>query len=159
MDNSQEHVLPERNKKVRLDHEGLMAIALNWFPKQQVRKEERAVSGKRIISLLLPVLLIFVSLMAVIHSSVMMADAKIEYQKLKSEETLLQSEIDWLLGKLTVKNDILKIEDIARNELGMVDESYLSQHYVSVLNDEGVDYYPSQGKSSVLFSLFRELQK
>ena len=89
----------------------------------------------------------------------MMADAKIEYQKLKSEETRLQSEIDWLQGKLTVKNDILKIEDIARNELGMVDESYLSQHYVSVLNDEGVDYYPSQGKSSVLFSLFRELKK
>jgi len=157
MDNP--NMLPETKKKVRIDRAMLMQTAATWFPMQKVVRSKEKADIKKLLCIMIPVILIFASLMAVIHSSVMIADANTEFEQLKNEEQELKEKVNWLSGKLTVKNDILGIEKIAREELGMVSETYLNQHYVPLLEEEGVDYYGSSGRYSVIASLLKELKK
>ena len=159
MYNETQTVVPSgRTRRIRIDRERLLGAALQWFPMQRKTKAEKSATFRRLIVILLPLTLVFTALMLLVHSSVMLSAGNAEYEKLRSESSDLELEAEWLKNKLTVKNDILEIESIARNKLGMVKEEYLNSHYVSVLADEGVEYYGTSPNESVLVSLLGSLR-
>ncbi|MBR6410949.1 MAG: hypothetical protein IKS35_06170 [Clostridia bacterium] len=158
MYNETQTVVSSRERKIRIDRERLLDTAVQWFPMERKRKAEKIATVRKLIGILIPLALVFASLMLLVHSSVMMSAKSTEYERLRGESADLELEAEWLKNKLTVKNDILEIESIARNKLGMVKEEYLNSHYVSVLADEGVEYYGTSQNESVLVSLLGSLR-
>lgn len=155
---TQTAVSSRRAHHIRIDRDRLLEAAVQWFPMQRKAKAEKTATVRKLIGILLPLALVFAALMLLVHSSVMLSAGNAEYEKLRGESADLEQEAEWLKNKLTVKNDILEIESIARNKLGMVKEEYLNSHYVSVLSDEGVEYYGTSPNESVLVSLLGSLK-
>ncbi len=89
------------------------------------------------ITTLLTVVACAVSLMFIIGSSVMMTDASTEYNNIQDEVNILEAEKARLSTELEIKNDLRVIEDIAKNELGMVKKNLITRQYIK-LNDEDV---------------------
>ena len=80
---------------------------------------------------------VVLSMSMVITSTVSVSQATREVSELKSDVAELREIHSELEDQLALKNDMLAIEDIATNELGMVHEKYLNGEY---LTDEVEDH-------------------
>ena len=84
---------------------------------------------------------VIVSMAMVISSTVSVSQATREVSELKDDvHTMRQVEQD-LEDLLSLKNDMLAIEDRARNELGMVNEKYLNGEYMKNESEDHLEVY------------------
>lgn len=109
------------------------------------------------ITTLLTVVACAVSLMFIIGSSVMMTEASNEYNDIQSEVRALEIEKEKLSTELEMKNDLRVIEDIAKNELGMVKKNLITRQYIKLNDTDVVEAYADEenniGISTILSAI------
>ncbi len=125
--------LPKLAKKLlsKVNAENFSKFVNAHFPEdsKENRIEEK---GRRVpVKILAGIFAIAISLLMVISSSVMVSRAEREVSNLKDELDASRETRDKLEAQLEVKNDMLKIRDIAVNEYGMVSGSFVNSEYVS----------------------------
>lgn len=143
---------PKAKKEKKTLRQRYFDFARSWFPAEDT--EVRAVGKKAFPTrYFVAVLILTLTLLLVVGSSVLVAQTKSQVEKQRNEIERLAYEREMLENKLKVKNDLLRFENIARNELGMVSDAYITQHYVSLYGEEGIENYKDTDGQSGLSAL------
>lgn len=103
-----------------------------WVPIEE-RKKEKCLEGKKTripTSLIIAIVCITLSLMLIVGSSVILAGAKSEQSTLVGEIESLSENRRLLSEKLEEKNREAEIESFAKDQLGMIDQDYVSVKYI-----------------------------
>lgn len=98
-----------------------------------------------------------VSMSLVIGSTVLVSQSTQELSELKEEVGRREEILDQLSDELAFKNDALGLDELAREELGMVPEKYLSAEYLNNEAEDHIEIYEDEdGKSgwAALLSAF-----
>ena len=130
-----------------------------WIPLEE-RKKEKCLEGKKTaipLSMILAIITIAMALMLIVGSAVMLSSAKSEQNRIKSEINGLYETQKLLSQELDEKNREADIESFAKEELGMINQDYVSVKYIKNDKEDGLDVYKEDGSSlwsSVIESIF-----
>lgn len=125
--------LEERTAEVR---KWLRADTIQCAPKSQKRRFPTSVASA--------ILVMTISLSLVVSGAAMHSDANADYRGAVDELNALKSEEMALERELEVKNDLLEIEDYAKNTLGMIDREYVAGSYLDETAEERVEVYEKE---------------
>ena len=127
-----------------------------WIPLEE-RKKEKCLEGKQSkipVSLILAIITIFLALMLIVGSSVLLATAKAERSGLEGEIESLGATQKLLSEELEKKNKDLDIDSFAKDELGMIDQNYVSVKYIKSDREDGLDTHSEEERGG-LFSVIK----
>ena len=110
-------------------------VAIENF--ELVRRKSPALSLGMIVSVMVTAMVLA---MVVFSGSLINQEAR-RYSELSGTLETLQKENATLVLELEEKNDMVVIEDIAKNELGMVKVAEAEQRYVSLTNGDTIETY------------------
>ena len=127
-----------------------------WIPLEE-RKKEKCIEGKKAkmpVTLILAIITICLALMLIVGSSVLLATAKAERNELQNEIEALDNEKKLLSEELEKKNKDADIDSFAQDELGMINENYVSVKYIKSDKGDGLDVHSAE-ESGGLFSIIK----
>ena len=130
-----------------------------WVPIKDSKKE-KCVEGKKTklpLSIILAIVSITVSLMLIVGSSVMLGSAKSEQSRIENEIESLNATKKLLSEELTEKNREADIENFAKEELGMINQDYVSVRYIKNEKSDGLNVHEDESLgvwSSIIKSIF-----
>ncbi len=95
------------------------------------------------------ILAVAMSLMLIVASSVLINQGESRVNSLKMELSDMGGEVSELKSDLEVKNDLLKLRDVAVNEYGMVSEEFVRMDYLSVSDEDFIEVFEEEGDQNV----------
>lgn len=139
--------------------ERIIKVSEEWVPLED-RKNEKCLEGKKTkipTSLIIAIICITISLMLIVGSSVILAGAKSEQSLIRGEIESLSENRKLLSKKLEDKNREADIESFAKDQLGMIDQDYVSVKYIKNDIQDGLQVSESGSQdlwSSIIDAIF-----
>ncbi len=95
------------------------------------------------------IIAVAMSLMLIVASSVLINQGESRVNTLKMELSEMGGEVSELRSDLEVKNDLLKIREVAINEYGMVGEEFVRMDYLSVGEEDSIEVFEEEPEQNV----------
>ncbi|MBQ8416161.1 MAG: hypothetical protein IJX13_04600 [Clostridia bacterium] len=140
--------LPKTIKKLpKQTVERIRLGAPGWFNFEPVDTQRNT---KRFpVSAFAAILALAMSLMLIVASSVLINQGENQVNDLTKQASNAAYEVLDLQSKLSVKNDLLQIRDVAVEEFGMVSEEYLQMDYLSLGKEDSIEVFEEERQDSV----------
>ena len=116
-------------------------IALENF--ELVKRKPTRISFARLASVMACALI----LTAIVYGGSQINEESRRYSELNAGLELLQKENQALELELKEKNDLTVIEDMAKNDLGMIKVSAAEQRYLTLSGEDGIKTYAEKDKN------------
>ena len=117
-------------------------IALENF--ELVKRKPTRISFARLASVMACALI----LTAIVYGGSQINEESRRYSELNAGLELLQKENQALELELKEKNDLTVIEDMAKNDLGMIKVSSAEQRYLALSGEDGIETYAEEDKNT-----------
>ena len=115
-----------------------------------VLSEERISSGKRRsvpVGAIMLAVVFTILLMVIVYSFSQVYETRSQIGDLQAQQTALKKEADELSLRLELRDDILTIQKVATEELGMVNASEVESRYVAVSGGERVEVAETENRT------------
>lgn len=119
-------------------------VAIENF--ELVRRKSPALSLGMLVSVMVSALV----LAMVVYSGSLINEKSREYSEISDSIVLLEEENKALAIELAKKNDLVVIEDIAKNELGMIKVAEAEQRYAELGGENSVSTYSVNGEENAV---------
>ncbi len=121
-----------------------------WFDASPA--DTRAETRRFPLSALAAIFAVAMSLLLIVASSVMVHQGESRVNSLTMEVDGEMSEVSKIRSDLDVKTDLLQIREVAVEDLGMVDKSYIRMNYLTVGDEDSIEVYETEEEESLGFS-------
>ena len=134
-------------KPSQANHTGMPAphhevIALESF--ELVKRKPKRLSFARLVSVMACAMI----LTAIVYGGSLINEETRRYSELNAGLEVLQKENRALELELKEKNDLTVIEDMAKNDLGMIKVSSAEQRYLTLSGEDGIKTYAEEDRDS-----------
>lgn len=119
----------------------------DWFNPQ--RADTKKNTHRFPVSAFAAILAVAMSLMLVVASSVLVNQGENRVNALKMELSDMGGEVAELKSDLEVKNDLLKLREVATREYGMVGEEFVRMDYLSIGEGDSIEVFEEEPEKTV----------
>lgn len=130
-----------REREVRVRRE---VVSIENF--ELVRRKSPSLS----LGMLVSVMVSAIVLAMVVYSGSLINEKSREFSDISASISLLEEENKALTLELAKKNDLVVIEDIAKNDLGMIKVAEAEQRYASLGGENTVDTYSADSEKNTV---------
>ena len=134
-----------RDSPSHINREEFREFANEWFLVESEKEIGEGKKSKLPAGVISTFAVVALSLLLIVCSSVMVSRASARISSLEDRIDELSFIKRDLEGKLEVKNNMLKIKDIAVEEYGMISGDYASARYVDLCEDEKIEKHKDNG--------------
>ena len=135
-------VMPSNTNRTGMPAPHHEVIALENF--ELVKRKPTRISFARLASVMACALI----LTAIVYGGSQINEESRRYSELNAGLELLQKENQALELELKEKNDLTVIEDMAKNDLGMIKVSAAEQRYLTLSGEDGIKTYAEKDKNT-----------
>lgn len=136
---------------------GMINKAANWLEVDDKALRVDGVKSKLPVKFIVSIAVAATSLMLIVSGAVISSKANMELYAAENrlkELRVYEAELD---AALEVKNDLVYIEDVARNKLGMIDREYATVSYLDSDTDDMVEIYEKTEDRSAFYAILNAL--
>ena len=131
--------------------------AADWLEVDDKSLRVEGVKKKIPVKLISGVIVIAISLMLIVSGAVISSKANMELYASENKLAELRERESDIDEALELKNDLVYIEDIARNKLGMIDREYGTVMYFDKNNNDRIEIYEKSTDTSAFHALLNAL--
>ncbi len=134
-----ESAVAQYESKAKNAADRMVAVARDWLCPDDPALRRRGEKKRVPVSVISVLVVIAVSLMLIVSSSVMVANARRDVSNLGDEVALLEREAQLVQDKLESSVDYLEIYRTATEELGMIPATYVDSLYVDTTDGNTIE--------------------
>lgn len=135
----------------------MISKAAAWLEVDDKSLRVEGVKKKIPTKLIVSIVVVATSLMLVVSGAVISSKANMELYAAENKLEELNARKAELDEAIELKNDLVYIEDVARNKLGMIDREYGTVTYVNSATDDKIEIYEKSNNSSAFSALLNAL--
>ena len=135
----------------------MISKAATWLEVDDKSLRVEGVKKKIPTKLIVSIVVVATSLMLVVSGAVISSKANMELYAAENKLEELNARKAELDEAIELKNDLVYIEDVARNKLGMIDREYGTVTYVNRATDDKIEIYEKSNNSSAFSALLNAL--
>ena len=135
----------------------MIAKTANWLEVDDKSLRVEGVKKKVPTKLIVSIVVIATSLMLVVSGAVISSKANMELYASENRLEELNARKVELDEAIELKNDLVYIENVARNKLGMIDREYCAVTYVDCAVDDKVEIFEESNNTSAFYALLNAL--